>query len=285
MVNSLIILITPKFTIFGLTKLAIMKKRNIRRAIFIVIAILFLYDNFSPIYFSNMTVTDYGSNSDIIDGRLSRLNDAKYVFTDEGHTLHTEGMGNQKVMLRQVAASYGIGSYIPIYKSVTPSITFDCYLQNPKRYIGKIEIAKKITATGITRVGLKRYIQKEFIAECVQVLTNKSIPYDKLNGMNTSKTGEYSPRILAIASGDRTSLKIPIRQRDAIYTDTVYLTNSRTDSLPNYDVISVDKLKKRLIVKSIAKNGSTLYSENFSIEKMPTEDEGSYQSFFALWLP
>jgi len=248
-----------------------------------------VYDNFSTAYFGTLKTTDYGTNSDIVDGRLSADGDKSYVFMLKGREPIIKGTGNQHIILEEAEASFRTLFYLPLYKNVTPRIKFECYLENPRRYIGKIEVEKKAVAWGLTIKGLKKMITEQYINNCVAILNQKAISYDVVHKITpvqthtaTAYAEENSPKLQAILIDYHSEFrrKIPIRQKGQIYTDTILISPTTLKGYPKYEVFTVDKNKKEIAFKSIGNNDNTLYAGTFKLEKWE-EEETSYRSFFA----
>lgn len=265
-----------------------LRKKKLLRNLLIIGVVILLYDNFSPFSKGKLTETDWGTNTDITDGRLSRNSNYQCVFIINGKDSIISGNSKQRIILKETDACLGIMSYIPFYKSIKPTIKFDCYLENPNQYIGKIEIEKVVTAVGITRNHLKKMIVNNYIKDCIAILNSKCLPYDLVHSIYTNKRltyasvycGSGTPKIRAILRDNYTGFtrEIPIRDKEQVYTDTIFMMPDTINKHAKYEVFTVDKNRKQLEFKSIGPDGNTLYSGAFVIKEWP-EDKTSYQSF------
>ncbi|MFP9113688.1 hypothetical protein ACLI1A_07080 [Flavobacterium sp. RHBU_3] len=264
-----------------------MKKSKPLLTILIVIFVLVFYDNLSPVSKGEVTTTDWGSNTDIVDGRLSGAKNYTCVFILNGNDTVINENGKHRIIIKETERSFGILSYLPIYKNIKPTIKFDCYLENPNRYIGKVEIQKSVVAVGATREWLKEIIIKQYMNDCMVILHSKLMPYDivhdtynKHPDYASAYCGTGSPKLTACLSDGDFYRKIPVREKDKVYTDTILMTPDSLKEHAKYEVFTVNKNGKEIRFKSIGNDGNVLYSEVFNLKKWQ-ESATMYQSFAA----
>ncbi|MBO9562303.1 MAG: hypothetical protein J7621_05985, partial [Niastella sp.] len=165
-----------------------MPRKKYVKGFIIVILVVIIYDNLPslPIHYYQTTSRQYGSNSDITNGALSQLDNKTYVMQfDDGEQL-TSGSGGDSVILKQSGSfHFGLMSFLPFYKTISPKLVFDCYIARGNKYIGKIEMEEKITMAGLFNRGtMKKVIQNKYINEIVNVLNYKSLSYEEASGIN-----------------------------------------------------------------------------------------------------
>lgn len=269
--------------------------KRIKPLTFISIAViaLLLFDNLIALnHFSLKTVSfQYGTNCDITNGAISNLKDKSYVFVLPDNDTIINSNGNDKVLLKaRGKINYGFASFIPFYKPIEPTLTFDCYIENSNKYIGKIEINKKITMTGLfTRKNMKSYVISDYLNEATKILNNKSIAYSEFMieqpfqdpGHAESPNDIARSKIMVCLSAPFYGFKrnIPIRQKEEVYADTIFFTNAKTKmDYPFYETYAVDKPQKKLTYSSIDINKKVLFSKTFDLEKVQ-EDKSVFHYY------
>lgn len=275
-----------------------MSRKKYVKGFLIVILVVIIYDNLPslPIQYYQTTSRQYGSNSDITNGALSRLGNRTYIIQlDDGEEL-VSGSGGDSVILKQSGNfHFGLMSLLPFYKTISPKLVFDCYIARSNKYIGKIEMEEKITMVGLFNRGtMKKVIQNKYVNEVVNVLNYKAISYEQASGIDPviSQYKQTNNKSVSINSGldpknprmqvtimDRElsfSRRLPIRQRDLVYSDTIFFKRNDSDSLyPLYEVYEVSKPNRLLTYRSYNSSNKLIYSKKFKLETVD-ENEGNF---------
>jgi len=274
-----------------------MPRKKYANGLLLAILVVIVYDNLPvlPFQYHETTSVQSASNSDITNGALSRLDNMIYVFQFQDGDTRTFGNGDDSVIMKQRGDfRYGLGEYIPFYKRIRPNLVFDCYIARDNKYIGKIEIQERFTMTGLTnRAVLKKAVRNMYLNRAVNVLNTKAISYEELAG-SSPVIGEREAKTQMFSAGsglDGTSPRInvmlndwehvfsrslPIRQRDSIYTDTIFFNGSNTDPrYPLYEVYQVNKPKRLLTYSSYNAARQIIYSKMFKLEAV-YEGENPY---------
>jgi hypothetical protein len=274
-----------------------MSRKKYVKGFLIVILAVIIYDNLPslPIQYYQTTNRQYGSSSDITNGALSQLNNRTYVIQFEDGEQLVSGTGRDSVILKQSGNfHFGLMSLLPFYKTISPKLVFDCYIARGNKYIGKIEIEEKITMAGLfNRSTMKKVIQNKYVNETVNVLNYKAISYEEASGINPviSQYKQAGNKSVSLSSGldpknpriqvtimDRElsfSRRLPIRQRDLVYSDTIFFKRNDADSLyPLYEVCEVSKPNRLLTYRSYNASNKLIYSKKFKLEKVDENGSG-----------
>ena len=273
-----------------------MKKSKLLKIILMFIILVLLFDNFSTLknYNFNTVSYNYGTNCDITNGALYKFHNKSYIIIFSNNDTLRYSKKNAEIVLKQRGEiDYGIFSFIPFYKSIQPKMTFDCFKANTSKYIGKIEIEKKICMKGfLNRNNMKTFILNDYLDETKKILEYKSIAYN--NSINSSsfqnlentsqfKNNNYNGKLMASLWAPKEGINrdIPIREKEEVYTDTIFFENkTQILNTPLYEIYKVDKPQKKIIYLSYNSKSQLIFSKTFKLKKV-VEEENKFISFIA----